>query len=195
MRARGRPISAIVFGGRRAKTAPLVYEALNWEHGVFVGSIMASETTAAASGAIGVVRGTRWPCCPSAATTWAITSATGWKWAKNSATRRRRFFNVNWFRLDESGHFYLARLRRKHAGADVILGRAKGTARAIESPIGHQPLPEDIELTGLDLPLDTLKSLLAVDPALWLEDLKDIAAFYKRSATSCPRACDRSLKR
>ena len=101
----GVPISAIIFGGRRAKTAPLVYQSRDWQHGVFVGSVMASETTAAADGQ-GRRRpvATPWPCCPSAATTWATTGSTGWTW-RSPCTSLPKIFNVNWFRTDDNGEF------------------------------------------------------------------------------------------
>ena len=99
------PIDAILFGGRRATVVPLVHEARDWEHGVFLGSTMASETTAAAAGRSASCAATRWRCCRSAATTWPTTSRTGWRSAQREGAKLPKIFYVNWFRKDDDGRF------------------------------------------------------------------------------------------
>ena len=160
----GVPLSAIVFGGRRAKTAPLVYEARDWEHGVFMGSIMASETTAAAAGKVGVVR--RDPM--------AMLPFCGYHmgdyfrhWLdmgrKIDDDKKPRFFNVNWFRLDDNGKFIWPGYGENMRVLDWIISRCEGRVEAAEAPIGYLPKPEDINIEGLNLTIDTIRELLKVD--------------------------------
>ena len=182
----GVPISAIVFGGRRAKTAPLVYQSRNWNHGVFVGSIMASETTAAATGAVGVVR--RDPmamlpfCCYHMGDYWAHWIAMGAKLGDKAT----KIFNVNWFRTDDEGHFIWPGFGDNLRVLKWILDRCEGKADANETAIGYVPNAEDIDLTGLDFDIETLKGILEVDNDLWKAEISGIEEFYAKFGDKLP---------
>ena len=173
----GVPISAIVFGGRRAKTAPLVYQSFNWQHGAFVGSIMASETTAAASGAVGVVR--RDPM--------AMRPFVGYNmgdyfkhWIEMGKVipNAPKIFHVNWFRTDDEGHFIWPGFGDNMRVLLWILARCEDKADAVETAIGFVPKAEDINIEGLDITIDTIRDLLSVDKESWLADVENIKEFY-----------------
>ena len=173
----GVPISAIVFGGRRAKTAPLVYQSRNWAHGVFVGSIMASETTAAAAGAVGVVRRDPMAMLPFC----GYHMADYWQhWLDmgKAAPNAPKIFNVNWFRTDEEGNFIWPGFGDNLRVLEWIMERCFEEVEALETPIGFQPRPADINLEGTDVSLDTLTDLLSVDTELWRQEVASIRAFY-----------------
>ena len=181
----GVPISAIVFGGRRAKTAPLVYQSRSWEHGVFVGSIMASETTAAASGAVGVVRRDPMAMLPFC----GYHMADYWQhWLNmgNSIEHQPKIFNVNWFRTDEDGNFIWPGFGDNLRVLEWIMKRCFGEADAVETAIGYQPNPEDINLDGTDVSIDTLKELLSVDKKLWAQEVDGIKEFYAKFGSKLP---------
>ena len=181
----GVPISAIVFGGRRAKTAPLVYQSTSWQHGTFVGSIMASETTAAAAGAVGVVRRDPMAMRPfvgyDMGDYWAHWLAMG-KVIKNAP----KIFHVNWFRTDDEGHFIWPGFGDNMRVLLWILARCEGKVGAVETPIGFVPNAEDIDVEGLDVTTDTVRELLSVDKELWLEDCAAIRDFYKQVGDRVP---------
>ena len=173
----GVPISAIVFGGRRAKTAPLVYQSFGWQHGTFVGSIMASETTAAAAGAVGVVR--RDPM--------AMRPFVGynmgdyfkhWLDMGKVIPNPPKIFHVNWFRTDDEGHFIWPGFGDNMRVLNWIIDRCEGKADAVETPIGYVPVAEDINIEGLDISIDTIRELLTVDVDSWKEDVENIKEFY-----------------
>lgn len=176
----GVPISAIVFGGRRAKTAPLVYQSFNWNHGVFVGSIMASETTAAAAGAVGVVR--RDPMAMLPFCGYNMGDYFGhWIEMGKKIPHQPKIFNVNWFRTDDEGNFIWPGFGDNLRVLEWIMKRAFDEIDAVETEIGYMPKPEDINIEGLkDINLDTMKSLLSVDKELWKEDVKSIKEFYSK---------------
>ena len=188
----GVPISAIVFGGRRAKTAPLVYQSRDWEHGVFVGSVMASETTAAAAGAVGVVRRdpmAMLPCCGyHMADYWQHWLDMGGKIAKQP-----KIFNVNWFRTDDDGHFIWPGFGDNLRVLEWIMKRCSDEVGADETPIGYEPKPEDINLEDSGVDVETLKNLLSVDKALWLEDVKAIREFYAKFGDKLPKTLAQEL--
>ncbi len=183
----GVPISAIVFGGRRAKTAPLVYEARSWNHGVFVGSIMASETTAAASGAVGVVRRDPMAMLPFCGYNMAEYFQ-HWIDMGKKITHQPKIFNVNWFRLNENGKFMWPGFGDNMRVLLWMLDRCEGKVDAVETEIGFIPKAEDLDLTGLDYTiedghkfgLEDLKSILTVEKDYWLEDVKGIKEFYAK---------------
>ena len=173
----GVPISAIVFGGRRAKTAPLVYQSRDWTHGVFVGSIMASETTAAATGAVGVVRRDPMAMLPFCGyhmgDYWQHWLNVGEKIANHP-----KIFNVNWFRTDDNGKFIWPGFGENMRVLEWIMARCFNEADAVEAPIGFLPKAEDINLDGAGVGLDTLKDLLSVDADLWKTEVEGIREFY-----------------
>lgn len=175
----GVPISAIVFGGRRAKTAPLVYQSFDWNHGVFVGSIMASETTAAAAGAVGVVRRDPMAMLPFCGYNMGDYFQ-HWLNMGQKIEKQPKIFNVNWFRQDENGNFIWPGFGENMRVLEWILKRAFDEIDAVETPIGYMPRPEDINIEGLDLDLDTMKDLLSVDVKYWKEDVENIKQFYAK---------------
>ncbi len=184
----GVPLSAIVFGGRRAKTAPLVYQSRDWEHGVFVGSIMASETTAAAAGAVGVVRRDPMAMLPFC----GYHMGDYWQhWLdmgeKVGADKLPKIFNVNWFRTDDEGHFIWPGFGDNMRVLEWIMKRAFDEADAVETAIGYQPKPEDINMEGLDISRETLEGLLSVDKALWKEEAQGIHEFYGKFGDKVPQ--------
>ena len=182
----GVPISAIVFGGRRAKTAPLVYQSRDWNHGVFVGSIMASETTAAATGAVGVVRRDPMAMLPFCGYHMADYWAHWLEMCRKLGDKAPKIFNVNWFRTDDEGHFIWPGFGDNLRVLEWIIKRCEGKADAVETPIGYVPQAEDINLEGLDFSLDTLKSILEVDKDLWRTEADGIAEFYEKFGDKLP---------
>jgi len=192
----GVPISAMIFGGRRAKTAPLVYQAFDWEHGVFVGSIMASETTSAAIGLAAGVRRDPMAMLPfcgyNMADYWRHWLEMGKKLGKNAP----KIFNVNWFRTDDEGHFIWPGYGENMRVLDWIIERCSGKAGAIETPIGYEPKPEEINIEGLEdegITLDVVKELLKVDTELWKEDVIGIKQFYIKFEDKLPEELKEQL--
>ena len=173
----GVPISAIIFGGRRAKTAPLVYESFNWQHGTFVGSIMASETTAAAAGAVGVVRRDPMAMRPFVGYNMGDYFA-HWLEMGKKIPHAPKIFHVNWFRTDDEGHFIWPGFGDNMRVLLWILDRVAGKVDAKETAIGYVPNADDINIEGLDLSKDTLTELLEVDVPSWKQDIGNIKEFY-----------------
>ncbi|MBQ7861115.1 MAG: phosphoenolpyruvate carboxykinase (GTP) [Clostridia bacterium] len=186
---KGVPVSAIVFGGRRAKLAPLVYQSRDWNHGVFVGSIMASETTAAAAGAVGVVRRDPMAMLPFC----GYHMGDYWKhWIEIGKTldpeKAPKIFNVNWFRKDDEGNFMWPGFGDNLRVLDWIIDRCEGKVGAQETAIGYLPNAEDINIEGLEgeVTIESLKSILDVDKARWAEDAKGIEEFYAKFGDKLP---------
>ena len=177
----GVPISAMLFGGRRAKTAPLVYQSRDWNHGVFMGATVASETTAAATGAVGVVRRDPMSMRPfigyHVADYWQH-----WIDMGKSVANLPKIFHVNWFRTDDEGHFLWPGFGDNMRVVEWIIKRCRGEVDAVETPIGFMPKPEDISLEGIEdeVSEDTLKNLLSVDVEVWKKEADDIAAFFEQ---------------
>ena len=182
----GVPLEAIIFGGRRAKTAPLVYESRSWQHGTFVGSIMASETTAAAAGAVGVVRRDPMAMLPFCGYNMGEYFA-HWLEMGKKAAHAPKIFHVNWFRTDKNGNFIWPGFGDNFRVLLWILDRCAGKADAVDSAIGYLPKPEDIDTEGLDISTDTMKDLLTVDTESWLADLDIIKAFYAKIGDTMPK--------
>jgi phosphoenolpyruvate carboxykinase (GTP) len=182
----GVPISAIVFGGRRAKTAPLVYQAKDWNNGVFVGSIMASETTAAATGAVGVVRRDPMAMRPFAGYNMGDYFA-HWISMGKKVEHQPKIFNVNWFRTDDEGNFIWPGFGDNMRVLDWIINRCEGTVDADEVAIGYVPKVSDINIEGLDISNDTLKDLLTVDNDMWKKEADGIDEFYKSIGNRMPK--------
>ncbi len=184
---KGVPVTAIIFGGRRAKTAPLVYESRSWQHGAFVGSIMASETTAAAAGAIGVVRRDPMAMRPFIGYDMGDYFA-HWLEMGKRIPHAPKIFHVNWFRTDDEGHFIWPGFGDNMRVVMWILARCAGEVDAVETPIGFVPKPEDINIEGLDgVTVDTVKNLLTIDKQSWLDDVENIKAFYKQVGDRVPQ--------
>ncbi len=182
---KGVPISAIIFGGRRAKTAPLVYQSRDWEHGVFVGSIMTSETTAAKVGEVGVVRRDPMAMLPFC----GYNMGDYWQhWldmAKN-IEHKPKIFNVNWFRTDEDGNYIWPGFGENLRVLEWILERCHDGFDAIKTPIGKVPFPEDIDINKCDISQEQLEEILSVDKDLWIEEMKSAREFYKSFGDSLP---------
>ena len=185
----GVPISAIIFGGRRAKTAPLVYQSFNWQHGTFVGSIMASETTAAATGAVGVVRRDPMAMLPFCGYHMGDYWAHWLEMGETLGDKAPKIFNVNWFRTDENGDFIWPGFGDNMRVLDWIIDRCEGNVDAVETAIGYEPKPEDINVEGLvDITTETIADLLTVDMDLWKEEAKGIEEFYAKFGEKLPKA-------
>ena len=175
----GVPVSAIIFGGRRATTTPLVYQSRDWNNGVFVGSIMASETTAAATGAVGVLRHDPMAMKPFCGYHMGDYFGHWIEMGKILGDKAPKIFNVNWFRLDEDGKFMWPGFGDNFRVLEWIIKRCEGKADAVETPIGYLPRPEDINLEGLDMDMETLKKILTVDNEKWTAETKEIEEYYK----------------
>lgn len=192
----GVPISAIVFGGRRAKLAPLVYQSRSWNHGVFVGSIMASETTAAAAGAVGVVRRDPMAMLPfcgyNMADYWQHWIDIGVGLDEDKAPK---IFNVNWFRKDDDGNFLWPGFGDNMRVLEWIIKRCEGKVDAEETAIGFVPKAEDINLEGIEdeVSEDQLKEILSVDNSLWEDEAKGIEEFYAKFGDRLPKALSDEL--
>jgi phosphoenolpyruvate carboxykinase (GTP) len=190
----GVPISAIVFGGRRAKTAPLVYQARDWQNGTFVGSIMASETTAAAAGAVGVVRRDPMAMLPFIGYHIGDYFQHWLNMGEKLGDKAPKIFHVNWFRTDDEGNFIWPGFGDNMRVLSWIVDRCEGKAEAVETAIGYEPKPEDINIEGLsDVTLDTIKELLRVDKESWREDLVSIKDFYAKIGSKLPKELKEEL--
>lgn len=189
----GVPISAIIFGGRRAKLAPLVYQSKDWENGVFVGSIMASETTAAASGAVGVVRRDPMAMLPFCGYHMGDYFRHWLDMGKKLGDKAPKIFNVNWFRLDDEGHFIWPGFGDNMRVLNWIIDRCEDKVGAEETVIGYVPRPEDIDLTDLDFDIETLKSILKVDKEAWKKEADEITEHYKKFGDKLPEELKKQL--
>ena len=191
----GVPISAIVFGGRRAKTAPLVYQARDWNHGVFVGATMASETTAAAAGAVGVVRRDPMAMKPFVGYNMADYFAHWFEMGtKMDPEKAPKIFHVNWFRQDEEGNFMWPGFGDNMRVLLWILDRCEGKADAVDSPIGYLPTEGAIDTTDLDITPEVLKELLSVDKDVWMEDVKDQKEYFAQFGDRLPAEISKQLE-
>lgn len=190
----GVPLSAILFGGRRARTAPLVYQARDWDHGVFIGSSMASETTAAAAGKVGVVRRDPMAMLPFC----GYHMGDYWQhWldmGRAVGEKAPGIFHVNWFRTDEDGNFLWPGFGDNLRVLEWIFARCEGKADGVETPIGILPRPEDLNIEGCDVTPETLASLLTVDPDLWKEEAANIREFYQKFGTKLPGQLEKELE-
>lgn len=188
----GVPISAIIFGGRRAATTPLVYQSRSWDNGVFVGSIMASETTAAAAGAVGVVRRDPMAMLPFCGYHMGDYFQ-HWIDMGKKIKVQPKIFNVNWFRTDSEGHFIWPGFGDNMRVLDWILKRCEETVDADETAIGYVPKPEDINLEGCGVDEETLKGLLNVDTETWKKEAEGIKEFYKKFGDRLPKELNDEL--
>ncbi len=189
----GVPISAIIFGGRRAKTAPLVYQSRSWQHGVFVGSSLASETTAAAAGKVGVVR--RDPMAMLPFCGYNMGEYFGhWLNMGKKAGNPPKIFHVNWFRTNDKGDFLWPGYGENFRVLEWIIKRCEEGVGAEESLIGFIPKAEDINTEDLDVSEDVLRGLLTIDVESWLEDIDSIGAFYGKIGDTLPEGLKEELR-
>jgi phosphoenolpyruvate carboxykinase (GTP) len=182
----GVPISAFIFGGRRARVAPLVYESFNWQHGVFVGATMGSETTAAATGAVGVTR--RDPMAMLPFCGYNMGDYWGhWLEMGKRIPHPPKIFNVNWFRRGADGKFLWPGYGENVRVLKWILERVEGRGKAAETPIGYVPTPDALTLDGLDITRQTMEDLLRIDPADWTPELKEMRKFLDKFGDHLPK--------
>lgn len=181
----GVPISAIIFGGRRAHVAPLVYESRDWQHGVFVGATMASETTAAATGAVGVTRRDPMAMLPFCGYNMADYFR-HWLEIGPRIGKAPRIFHVNWFRRDADGKFLWPGYGHNVRVLKWMLDRVEGRAAAAETPIGFVPTPGSLDLEGLEISKEALGELLRVDSGAWTQEAADSAKFLEKFGARLP---------
>ena len=181
----GVPISAVIFGGRRTHLAPLVYEAFNWQHGVYVGASMASERTAAQYGKQGEVRRDPMAMLPFCGYNMGD-YLTHWLKMGKKMAKPPRIFHVNWFRQDSKGKFLWPGFSENLRVLEWVIDRCSGKADVAETPIGYLPRPEDLNLTDLDMPKSALKELLSIDKKAWFADHADQDKFFKKLGKKFP---------
>ncbi len=182
----GVPISAFIFGGRRARVAPLVYESFDWQHGVFVGATMASETTAAASGDVGVTR--RDPMAMLPFCGYNMADYFGhWLQMGKKIPRPPKIFHVNWFRKSADGRFLWPGYSENVRILKWILERVEGRGAAQETPIGYVPAKGGLTLDGMKISDDALNELLRVNPADWETELEDSKQFLMKFGSRLPK--------
>ncbi|MCL5671742.1 MAG: phosphoenolpyruvate carboxykinase (GTP) [Acidobacteria bacterium] len=181
----GVPISAIMFGGRRAKLAPLVYESFGWQHGTFVGATMASETTAAATGAVGVVRRDPMAMLPFCGYDMADYFR---HWLQMGAMipNPPKIFHVNWFKKSDEGEFLWPGYGENLRALEWMIGRCKGKAQGVETPIGYVPSHSSLNLEGLDISRDAVRKLLEVNSDAWVEELAGMQKFFDQFGYNLP---------
>jgi phosphoenolpyruvate carboxykinase (GTP) len=187
---RGVPIDAILFGGRRKTTIPLVTEARDWVHGTFMGATLSSETTAAATGQVGVVRRDPMAMLPFIGyhagdyfNHWITMGK------DNDASKLPRIFYVNWFRRDGAdgdGDFLWPGFGENSRVLKWVVERMEGTAAAIETPIGHVPAPGSLDVDGLDMSPEQVEAALRVDPEEWKAELPQIQEWFEKFGDQLP---------
>jgi phosphoenolpyruvate carboxykinase (GTP) len=184
----GVPIDVMLFGGRRATVVPLVYEARDWEHGVFLGSTMSSETTAAQAGAVGKLRFDPMAMLPFCGYNMAEYFAHWLGIGRREGAKLPRIFYVNWFRKDDDGKFMWPGFGENSRVLAWIFRRCEGKAGAVETPIGLvPPIGEGgIEIDGLDIGQDTMQRLLDVDPDCWRDQLTQMREHYEKFGQDLP---------
>ncbi|MCE5252667.1 MAG: phosphoenolpyruvate carboxykinase (GTP) [Actinomycetia bacterium] len=190
----GVPLSAVLFGGRRAGTVPLVYEAFDWEHGVFMGSAAGSETTAANLSKTGVLRHDPFAMLPFCGYNMGDYFAHWLSMAERTdESRLPRIFFVNWFRKGEDGHFLWPGYGENSRVLKWISERIEGRGQAVKTPIGNLPSAEALDLTGLDIPAADLQALLTVDREAWQAEAAELARYYEQFGDRLPEALRRQL--
>jgi phosphoenolpyruvate carboxykinase (GTP) len=188
----GVPISAIVFGGRRARVAPLVFQAFDWDHGVFVAATMGSETTAAATGKVGVVRRDPMAMLPFCGYNMADYFGHWLKMGK-AVSKPPAIFHVNWFRQDAAGRFLWPGFGQNLRVLLWMIDRIKGTAKADETPVGLVPTAGGLNVEGFDISKSTLDALLHVDREEWAAEVPEIRAFFDRFGDRLPPSLNHAL--
>jgi phosphoenolpyruvate carboxykinase (GTP) len=183
----GVPIDAMLFGGRRSAVVPLVYEAFDWEHGTFLGSIMSSETTAAAAGAVGKLRFDPMAMLPFCGYNMADYFAHWLKIGKKSDAKLPRIFYVNWFRKGDDGKFLWPGFGENSRVLAWIFNRCNDAAEAVDTPIGRVPATDALPTEGLDLSAEELRELLKVDPEEWKSQLPQVHEHYAKFGDRLPQ--------
>jgi phosphoenolpyruvate carboxykinase (GTP) len=183
----GVPVSAILFGGRRATNVPLVNQSFDWEHGVFLGSTVSSEQTAAAEGTVGELRRDPFAMLPFC----GYNMADYWgHWLKvgqaTDADKLPKIFQVNWFRKGADGSFLWPGFGDNSRVLDWVVRRLEGTARAVETPIGHLPADGELNLDGLDLAAEQLAELFSVEPKTWLDEAELTEQYFAKFGSHVP---------
>ena len=185
----GVPISAILFGGRRASTIPLVTESFDWQHGVFLGATLSSETTAAATGKVGVVRRDPMAMLPFMGYHVGDYFAHWLALGRNADPEKLpRIFHVNWFRKSDDGRFLWPGFRENSRVLAWILGRVEGTAGAMDTPLGSVPTPADLDLTGLEINPSDIDEALTMNPEEWTAELALIRYWFTSIGDKLPPA-------
>ncbi len=190
----GVPISAILFGGRRATTVPLVFEAFDWQHGTFIGSIASSERTAAAAGTVGELRRDPMAMLPFCGYNMGDYFAHWLEMGKNTdASKLPKIFYVNWFRKDEDGGWLWPGFGENSRVLKWIVERVSGNGQAVETPIGYLPTAGAIDTGGLDVTDDQMAELLNVNVEEWLNEIESIREHYARFEETLPEALSDEL--
>ena len=188
------PISAILFGGRRASVVPLVYQSFSWQHGTFLGSSVASETTAAASGQVGKLRHDPFAMLPFCGyhmgdyfNHWLEMGK------KTKQDLLPKIFYVNWFKKNEDGKFVWPGFGENIRVLKWIFGRCNGKEEAEETPIGYLPKQEDLDLEGLSLTSEDTKELLKLDNKQWLEEVDEMRSYLSQFKPNLPNGIEEEL--
>ncbi|MGI9101187.1 MAG: phosphoenolpyruvate carboxykinase (GTP) [Terriglobales bacterium] len=192
---KGVPIDAILFGGRRSGVVPLVVEALDWQHGTFLGSTASSETTAATTGKVGVLRRDPMAMLPFCGYHMGDYFGHWLKIGQKSGAKLPKIFYVNWFRQDENGKFLWPGYGENSRILKWVFERCNGTANAVETPIGRMPAPSDLDLRGLDISTSAVGKLLSVDVNGWLLELPLIKEHFDKFGSRLPKGLSDELKK
>lgn len=192
---KGVPVSAIIFGGRRAATTPLVYQSFDWTHGTYIGSAVSSETTAAATGAVGVLRHDPMAMKPFCGYHMGDYWAHWLEMGEKLGDKAPKIFNVNWFKQDEDGNFIWPGFGDNMRVLDWIIKRCEGTIDADETAIGYLPKKGDINVEGIEdeVTPEVMDKLLAVDKDLWKKEVGEMREFYKQFGDKLPKALSNEL--
>lgn len=190
---KGVPISAFIFGGRRSTTVPLVYEARDWEHGVFLGATLSSETTAAAAGQVGRLRRDPFAMLPFCGYNIGDYFAHWLSFGKKPGLKLPRIYHVNWFRKDAEGHFLWPGYSDNARVLKWMFERCDGTAPALDAPIGYMPAEGDFDVAGLDMPKEVLEKCFTVDKAEWRQEVDHIRRYLIGLGSRVPDVLFRQL--
>jgi phosphoenolpyruvate carboxykinase (GTP) len=185
----------MLFGGRRATVVPLVYEALDWEHGVFVGSIMSSETTAAAAGAVGALRFDPFAMLPFCGYNMADYFAHWLKIGRREGAQLPKIFYVNWFRKDEDGKFLWPGFGENSRVLAYVFRRCDGDGETVETPIGLVPAPGELDTDGLDLSDERMQELLAVDEDKLASEIEQVKEHLAQFGDDLPAEVSAQLEK
>jgi phosphoenolpyruvate carboxykinase (GTP) len=191
---KGVPISAMLFGGRRATVVPLVHEARDWQHGTFLGSIMGSEKTAAAAGKVGVLRRDPMAMLPFCGYNMADYWAHWLRIGQRKGAKLPKIYYVNWFRKSDGGDFLWPGFGENSRVLKWVFERCEGTAKGVETPIGNLPARGDLDVSGLDVSQEDLEELLKVDIEGWLAEIPGIREYYETFEGRVPKELNEELE-